>query len=620
MPFDLFRLGTTFVAQILALETTLGTQQVLEHVLMALTGGTQQVGTPDKQVTRTVLGCFWILTGKREGTVFHGLRHIVSHFHAGFFRLGGNTQRVTVQLRGRRQPAHTLGTHVVVDQAATELGLVCQRRQDLVYTQLLVTPLPGVRVEEGGRVHVPGRTLPVQTKGQGLPAGLRTQLLLANIVGPAATALADTAAHDQHVDQATVVHVHVVPVVHTGTDDDHGTALGLIGVVGELTGNADHFLGGHAGDLFLPGRGIGLYFIVGSGAVIIPQPTADAVVGNHQVINGDHAPFGAIRQLYLAATQLVLEDVLDFHVLEVVVLDTTEVREGNVHNVVVLLDHGQLKVDVGALGGLLQVPLALLTPAIADRAVRRSQLTGGFINRNGFPLGIVLFTQSVHQITGAQETARHEAAVVLFVQHDEIRHVGVAANVVGEVLTGLVDVKLIEDHVAHGHAQSGIGALLGVHPLVGQLGDFGVIRGNGDSLGALVANFREEVGIRGTGLGYVGTPGNDVAGVVPVSGFRHVGLLTPGLWGGRGQVAVPVIEAHANATNHGQVTAAGSVGDHRHGGNRRKADDAVWAILLRRVNVGSGDQFIDFVPAGTHKAAHASTGLVLGGFLGVFHN
>ena len=597
MPFDLFRLGATFVAQILALQAALGTQQVLEHVLVALTGGPQQVGSPDKHIARMVLGRFRILTGKRQGAVFHGLRHIVRHFHSGFFCLSSNTQRVAVELRGRRQPAHALGAHVVVNQATAEFGLVRQRRQDLVDTQLLVTPLARMGVEEGGGVHMPGRTLPVQTKGQGLPAGLRTQFFLAYVVSPTATALADAATHDQHVDQAAVVHVHVVPVVHTGTDDDHGTALGLVGVIGELTGNADHFLGGDAGDLFLPGRGVRLNFVIGSGTVILAQATANAVVGDHQVIDGNHTSFGAVRKLHFAGTQLVLEDVLDFHVFEVIMLDTTEVREGDVHNVIVLLDHGQLQVDVGAFGGLLQVPLALFTPAVANGTIGSRQLTGGFINGDGFPLGVVFFTQPVHQVTGAQEAARNETAVILLFQHDQVRHVGVATHVVGEVLTGVVDVELFQDHVAHGHAQSGVGTLLGVHPLVGQLGDFGVVRSNGDGFGALVTHLGEEVGVRGTGLGYVGAPGNDVAGVVPVGGFRHVGLLTPGLGRGRRQVAVPVVEAHAHAADHGQVTAAGSIGDHGHSGNRREADDAIRAMLLGGVDVGGANQLVDFIPA-----------------------
>src|SRR5690554_3908534 len=289
-------------------------------------------------------------------------------------------------------------------------------------------------VEEGGRIHVAWRALPVQAKRQRLPASLRAQFFLANVVGPATAALADTATHDQHVDQATVVHVHVVPVVHTGTHDDHGTTFGLVGVIRKLTGNADHFLRRYAGDLFLPGRGVRLHFVVGSGAVILAQASADAVVGDHQVVNSDHTAFGAVCQLDLASAQLVLEDVLDFHVLEVVVLNTTEVREGNVHNVVVLLDHGQLKVYIGALGGLLQIPLALLAPAVTDGAIRCSQLAGALVNGDGFPFRVVLLTQSVHQITGAQETARHEATVLFLIQHDQVGHVGITAHVIGEVL------------------------------------------------------------------------------------------------------------------------------------------------------------------------------------------
>lgn len=58
-PFDFFRLHAALLAS-LCLNAVLGTQQVLEHVFMAFTGGAQQVGTPDKQVTRVVLpfsGC-----------------------------------------------------------------------------------------------------------------------------------------------------------------------------------------------------------------------------------------------------------------------------------------------------------------------------------------------------------------------------------------------------------------------------------------------------------------------------------------------------------------------------------------------------------------------------------
>src|SRR5690606_14433733 len=120
---------------------------------------------------------------------------------------------------------------------------------------LLVSPLVGVEVVVGSAVHLPWRATPVQREGQRYPAGLRAQFFLADIMRPAAAGLAHAAAHDQHVDQAAVVHVVVEPVVHAGADDDHAAAAGLVGGAGELAGDLDHLRARHAGDAFLPRRG-----------------------------------------------------------------------------------------------------------------------------------------------------------------------------------------------------------------------------------------------------------------------------------------------------------------------------------------------------------------------------
>jgi hypothetical protein len=42
-------------------------------------------------------------------------------------------------------------------------------------------------------------------------------------------------------------------VVHGRADDDHGLALGLVGVVGKLARHGDQLVARRAGDLFLPG-------------------------------------------------------------------------------------------------------------------------------------------------------------------------------------------------------------------------------------------------------------------------------------------------------------------------------------------------------------------------------
>ena len=164
--------------------------------------------------------------------------------------------------------------------------------------------------------------------------------------------------------------------------------------------------------------------------------------------------------------------------------------------------------------------------------------------------------------------------------------------------------------MAHGHGHRRVGALLGVHPDVGQLGDLGVVGCDRHGLGALVTHLGEEVGVGGARLRHVGAPGDDVGGVVPVGRFGHVGLLAPDLGRSRRQVAVPVVEAHADAAHEAEVARAGGVGHHGHGGDGREADHPVRAVFLDGVDVRRGDHLVDFIPAGAHEAAHAAHALV----------
>ena len=174
--------------------------------------------------------------------------------------------------------------------------------------------------------------------------------------------------------------------------------------------------------------------------------------------------------------------------------------------------------------------------------------------------------------------------------------------------------------MAHGHGDGRIGALLGVHPQIGQLADLGIVGRDGHGLGALVAHLGEEVGVGRAGLGHIRAPGDDEGGVVPVGRFGHVGLLAPHLRRSRRQVAIPVVKAHAHAADQGQVAAACGVTHHRHGGNRREADHAVRAPFFGGVDVGGGDELVHLVPATAHKAAQATLldPLAAGRF--AFHN
>src|SRR3546814_9926329 len=55
-PDDLLRLGLAGDAEILAEHPVLSAEQVLEKVLMPLAAGAEQVGAPDEEVAREVLG------------------------------------------------------------------------------------------------------------------------------------------------------------------------------------------------------------------------------------------------------------------------------------------------------------------------------------------------------------------------------------------------------------------------------------------------------------------------------------------------------------------------------------------------------------------------------------
>ena len=221
------------------------------------------------------------------------------------------------------------------------------------------------------------------------------------------------------------------------------------------------------------------------------------------------------------------------------------------------------------------------------------------------PFGIVGLAELAGEVGGAQQPVRHQAVALLHQPHQH-RHVGVLPGVVLEILGLPVEVELAQDDVAHRHRERGVGALLHRDPEVGELGGFRVVRADDDALGALVADLGVEMGVRRARLRHVRAPEDQEARVVPVGRFRHVGLLAPGLRRGRRQVAVPVVEGHAHAAEQRQIARAGGVGDHRHGRDRREADDAVGAIGLDRVGVGGGDDLGDLVPGRAHEAAEAA--------------
>ena len=131
MPRDFLRLLTAFDAEIAAEHAVAGAEQMLEEILMTLAGRAQQIGTPDEHVARPVGGIIGVVAGQFQFARADRLGDVIRSIQPGRLGTGRDAQRVLLQLRGGRQPAHALGAHVVVDRAAAPIAIGCCWRQDV---------------------------------------------------------------------------------------------------------------------------------------------------------------------------------------------------------------------------------------------------------------------------------------------------------------------------------------------------------------------------------------------------------------------------------------------------------------------------------------------------------
>ncbi|MNG56470.1 hypothetical protein D3C79_145500 [compost metagenome] len=309
----------------------------------------------------------------------------------------------------------------------------------------------------------------------------------------------------------------------------------------------------HAGDLLGPGRRVSFDVVVIRGAVGVVQATFQPVVGQRQIVDAGDQSFAAVRQAQTFYRQLVQQDLVQRHAVKVLALGfyAAKIREAHLGYLVMNAHQAELQLHIllALAFTLFQVPFALLAPTETDGPLRRHQFAAALVDSNGFPLRIVFLPQAVHQIGGAQQAAGGVITCFTRLQHDQHRHIGVAAHIVAEITDLAIQVEFFQHHVAHRQRHSAVGPLLGVQPLVAQLGHFGVVRRHRHGFSAFVAHFGEEMGIRGASLRHVRAPGDDIGGIVPVGRFRHVGLLAPGHRRSRWQIAIPIVEAQAGAAD-----------------------------------------------------------------------
>ena len=587
-----------FVRQLLrigALDVVHATDQVLQEVALALSGGTEQVRTPQGQGTRPVDGVVNVLNGELQVTGVQALCNVVrvrgslAACHC-LLCLIGQVQRVLRELRVERHPAHTGRTcHNVSSVNIAQLAL-SQRGLQVVGGVCILTELVSVHVPEAGTDHVTRRTAPVQSVRNVGQTGQRTCLLLAHVVSPTATVTALATGQVQQGKNSAVGGVSVVPLADTCTEDNHRAAAGIQSALSELAGNANNSLGGDRSNLLLPCRGV-----LNVPVLVVLSPGTGQTLTAHTVLcQHDVEDSGDLVAFNVGYGHTAGNDVA-------VTLRVIEGRHLNLNSCRLAL--GQVANRQNRLTTLqVQVPLALvfLSVTVAHGAVGHEDLTGLAVHQNGLEISVSLLSLT-SELSCGQELGGDLHAVFTGFQSDQEGKVGVGQGEVLEELDTLIDIVLLEDDVAHCHSQCRVGTCLCGQPLVSELGVVSVVGAHGDNLGTAVANLGDPVSVRGTGQRNVCTPHDEVCSVPPVARFGHVGLVAEDLRGSHGKVSVPVVEAGHHAAHQLDVANTRAEGHHRHCRNRGEAGVTVGTVVLDGVHVSSSHQLESLSPGRAHQ-------------------
>ncbi len=299
-------------------------------------------------------------------------------------------------------------------------------------------------------------------------------------------------------------------------------------------------------------------------------------------------------------------------------LSFTEIVEGDLQHLVVALQQGQLRLDFAAVLAVLhlQVPLPLLLlPAETEGAERHARLLTGFVPDQVFEIGLLFVLVVVE--AGCSGHPPGGIGSVFLLQTDQERGIGVTLQVVDKVWSLLLMMKFAEDDVIDRHPESAVLSGMNRDPLVAELRRHAEVGREDRHLRAVMACLGQVVDVGGAGHAGVGAHDSDELAVVPVGALGDVGLLAPDLRRGVRQVAVPVVEGKVDAAE--QLHEAGATGkaEHRHGRDRREADQPIGTVLLDGINRRGGDDLLDLVPAGAAEAPLAAGLLIAFAALGV---
>ncbi len=222
---------------LLGADCRVGAQQMTQEVLVALARRTQQVRPPHGQHAREIRRVVGVFGGEPQPPGLQLVHDVLGDRTPGGGRFVGQVVGIAVEAGVTGSPAQPHGLRQAVRERLALEPAVAERGGQLVGPERLVAPLVGVQIPVRGARHVPGGPLPVEGEGQMLLPGDRADLLLPDVVRPAPAVDALAAGHGRQRQEGPVDGVRVEPVVGAGAQRDHRTALGALGVAGELPGD-----------------------------------------------------------------------------------------------------------------------------------------------------------------------------------------------------------------------------------------------------------------------------------------------------------------------------------------------------------------------------------------------
>ena len=598
-PLDLLRVRRTVL---LLEDAVLRAEEILEEVVIALRGRAEQVAPPDKEVAREILRCIRILPCELQALFLQALHDVVLDavrtLEARCLCICGDVVRAAVERRIGRCPAETRRHDGIVRRVAVTRRLICRRNR--IRLDLITAPLIRRKVVERGGVEQLRRTLPVRAAHNARPALIRTELLLSDVVRPAAAVAPLAAREEQEVDDRAVDGIRVEPVVDATAHDNHGSPVRLDGVIRDLACRLDDEIGRNARVLLLPCGRIRRVVLVRACA-LAADAAVNRIVREREVVDrrDEHL---AVRRLHAAHRQCARQCAFPAVV--------AEVRQLHLNRPRLVIPDGETRADLRARVAVLlaDVPLLLRRPTLAERAVRNDDLARLVVHHVVAEVRVLLVTSHVAR---GEHTPGDICAVLFLLDTHEEREVRILPRVLKEERRCFINVVFLEDDVPHRHRHRGVAADLERDPRIREHRGLGVVGRNRHNLCALVAHLRHKVCVRRARERYVRAPRDEVARIVPVARLGHVRLLAPDLRARGRQIGIPVVEREADAAHQLHEADARRIAQHRHRGDDGEAEDAVRTVGVRRVEHGRSDQLADLLPVRAHKAAHAACLLIL---------